>query len=153
MLLVIGLAAGGAACGGDSPTPGTLRDLDGLVFNHAYKCSQTDPPPKGAWCADPSGMEKIVFKSSGANSYDVRDVPDHGFQMSGTVSGLTLTWTATSPNGYSEGGSWTFSADGSTFAGHSTYHALDLSYSGACEGTGAVDPGTPATPASVGECP
>jgi hypothetical protein len=155
MLMVTCLVFGVAGChhASDADTDaGAPPDLDGVLFNHAFKCSETPANGAPAFCGDPSGMEQIRFVSTGTDAYDVVTVPDDGFVCSGTMAGLAFTWTASSPNGYEESGVWVFSADGTTFAGDSTYSAVDLSYTGSCTGTGAVDPSQPAAPDAVGEC-
>jgi hypothetical protein len=158
LVLVTGLVVGliglvGCQHANDADTDaGAPPDLDGVIFNHAYKCSETPSNGVDPWCPDPNGSEQIRFDATGVNTYDVVSVPDDGFVCSGTLDGLAFTWTAESPNGYGESGVWVFSADGTTFSGGSTYAAHDLSYVGACEGTGAVSPATPAEPAPVGTC-
>jgi hypothetical protein len=154
-LLVVGLVLGVAGChhASDADTDaGAPPHIDGVLFDHAYKCSQTPAGGGGAWCSDPGGVEQIRFVGTGVDTFDVVTVPDDGFVCSGTLAGLAFTWDATSPNGYHESGVWVFSADGTTFAGGSTYEAFDLSYTGACAGTGAADPAAPAEPDPVGAC-
>jgi hypothetical protein len=157
MRLIVALAfllaiAVGCDTSSDSK-PSLVPDRDGVVFNHLYKCSQVGPSSTTEWCADPAGSEQIRFVKTGANTYSVEDVPASGWQQIGTVSGLNFHWHADSPNGYTETGTWTFSADGLTFEGDSSYVADSGAYHGICTGTGAVDPATPATPAAIGECP
>ena len=133
-------------------TPASPLAPDGLTYTERYKCSQafTGMP---AFCADADVSDDIQFTQTGPSSYTARDVPDTGYLYTGTVSGRVLTWTATSPNGYSESGTWTFSADGSTFTGTSHYLANDNSYAGDCAETGARTPATPAPPPAIGACP
>jgi hypothetical protein len=158
LVLLTGLVVGvvgvvGCHHASDADTDaGAPPDLDGVIFNHAFKCSETPANGAPAFCADPAGSEQVRFDATGVDAYDVVTVPDDGFVCSGTLDGLAFTWTAQSPNGYVESGVWVFSADGTTFSGSSTYEAADLSYTGACEGTGAVASATPAEPAAVGLC-
>jgi len=150
-----------ASCSPQSPNPvaftrflqvQTVLDLDGLIYVERYNCSQafTGMPE---FCADADVSDTLQFTRTGANTYTVRDVPDTGFLYSGTLAGLTFTWTATSPNGYSESGTWRFVSDASTFAGTSHYVANDNSYAGDCTQTGARSPATPAAPPPIGSCP
>ena len=134
-----------------SPGKSSLA-LDGLVYNQRFNCSQsfTGGAP---FCADQDVSDQIQFTKTGTNTYQARDVPDNGYLYTGSTSGITFTWTGTSPNGYTETGTWTFSADGATFSGTSHYVANDNSYAGDCASTGARAPATPATPAAVGVCP
>jgi len=149
------LVASALACNDShkaSPTTPPAVELDGFIFNEAYTCSQafgSDAP----FCADNQATGQIQFTKTGSGTYQVRDVPDSGFIYNGTLSGLTFTWTAVSPNGYTESGTWTFAADGQSFAGTSHYVADDQAYTGDCNATGARAPATPPAPGPIGACP
>lgn len=153
---VVGLAAMlGLACGtsGNKATvapPGAV-DINGFTYTEIYTCNQTRSG-SGTVCADNQVSDVIQFTSTGPNTYQGRDVPDTGFTYSGTMSGLVLTWSAVSPDGYTETGTWTFSADGSTFSGSSNYVADDGTYNGRCNTNGAKVPGVPPAPAPVSPC-
>jgi hypothetical protein len=151
------LVLAGSACtdsGNNKPNPlaPPAVDVDGFTFNEIYNCSQT-PAAGTPTCADQLATDQIQFTKTSSNTYNVRDVPDSGFYYSGTLSGLDFTWTATSPNGYTENGTWTFAADGLRFSGTSHYVANDNSYSGDCLTTGAKAPAMPPAPPGIGACP
>lgn len=144
-----------SACGssGNKSTvapPGAV-DINGFMYTEIYTCNESRPGSPTV-CADNQASDVIQFTATGASTYEGRDVPDTGFTYNGTMSGLVLTWTAVSPDGYTESGTWTFSADGSTFSGSSTYTANDRSYSGRCNTNGAKVPGMPSAPAPVAPC-
>lgn len=150
-----GLVVLGFGCGSSNnkpvvAPPGAV-DIDGFVYNQIYTCNQTRPG-SATTCADNQVADVIQFTTTGGSTYEGRDVPDTGFVYTATMSGLILTWTAISPNGYHESGVWTFSADGSAFSGSSTYNADDASYTGRCNSTGARTPAVPSAPAPVAPC-
>ena len=157
-IAALGLGAilmAGFGCGsnGNKTTvapPGAV-DINGFTFNEIFTCNETFTGAAPV-CADNQVADVIQFTSTGASTYEGRDVPDTGFIYTGTMSGLVLRWTAVSPNGYTESGSWTFAADGSTFSGSSTYTATNGSYTGRCNSTGARPPAFPAPPAPVAPC-
>ncbi len=127
-------------------------ELDGLVFNQIYSCSES--PASGVpFCADHQVLTQLQFTKTSSNTYRVRNVPDTGLVYNGTLSGAVYTWNAVSPNGYTETGSWSFTSDGASFAGISHYIANDDSYSGDCSSTGARAPGLPPAPSPIGACP
>lgn len=140
----------GFGCNNDDDTP-VVPILDGRTYTEMYKCSQTftggDP-----FCADDNATDSLAFNHVSGNTYEVRDVPDTGFAYTGTLSGQTFTWTADSPDGYTEAGVWVFSSDFSTFEGASEYVADNATYAGECTTTGAEDPATPAEPPAIGAC-
>jgi hypothetical protein len=155
-LFALALLAGILGCSqkADKATPlaPPAVEVDGFVYNEIYTCSQTFG--NGApFCADNRSGGKIQFTKTGTGTYRVRDVPDTGFVYNGTLSGLVFAWTAISPDGYTENGTWTFSSDGLGFAGISHYIADDNSYNGDCSTTGAKDPALPPAPAPIGACP
>lgn len=155
MLLCVSLLAA-SGCGSSNkstvaPPPGV--DLDGFVFNEVYSCSQTPAGGPPAFCADDQAADTIQFFKTGSNTYQVRDVPDTGFLYTGTLAGLVFSWNATSPNGYTESGTWTFTASGESFSGSSHYVANDNSYSGNCTTNGAKAPATPPAAPPIGTCP
>ena len=146
----------GPACGGDGGNKTTFAppgavDINGFTYNEIFTCNET-PAGGAAVCAENQAADVIQFTATGSSTHEGRDVPDTGFVYTGTMSGLVLTWTAVSPNGYTESGSWTFAADGSTFSGASTYTANDASYTGHCNETGARAPAIPAAPAPIAPC-
>ena len=117
-IAALGLGAilmAGFGCGsnGNKTTvapPGAV-DINGFTFNEIFTCNETFTGAAPV-CADNQVADVIQFTSTGASTYEGRDVPDTGFIYTGTMSGLVLRWTAVSPNGYTESGSWTFAADG-----------------------------------------
>jgi hypothetical protein len=127
-------------------------DLDGKLFTETFSCNQafTGQP---AFCSDLNRTDQIQFARTGLNSYEVRNVPDTGFLIEGDVSGLVFFWGATSPNGYSENGTWTFSPGGASYSGPSHYLADDGTYSGDCYTNGARGLSTPPDPPLPPGCP
>ena len=104
------------------------------------------------FCADLNVTDDIRFTETTADAFTVLDVPDSGFVLQGNLVGTVFTWTAVSPNGYTEAGSWTFTSDLSSFAGSSHYVADDGTYAGDCNETG-VQSGVPPDPPTIGACP
>lgn len=154
LLCVALLAASGCSKSNKSttaPPPGI--DLDGFVYNEVYSCSHTPSGGPGSFCSDDQATDTIQFAKTGASTYQVRDVPDTGFVYNGTLSGLVFSWNATSPDGYTESGTWIFSADAATFSGVSHDIANDNSYNGDCSTNGARAPATPAPAPPIGTCP
>jgi hypothetical protein len=157
-IVTVALVTGALGCSKSSESNKTTPlappavGLNGFTFNEIYNCSQS--PASGIpYCADRLSSDQVQFTKTSSNTYSVRDVPDTGFFYSGTLSGLQFTWTAVSPNGYTETGTWTFAADGLSFTGISHYVANDNSYSGDCNTTGAKAPAMPPAPAGIGACP
>jgi len=140
----------GIGCGTDERHE-TLN-LSGHVFTEKFSCNQAFTG-QAAFCSDLNRTDVIEFTSTGLNTYEVRDVPDTGFVIEGTLSGLTFHWTATSPNGYSETGTWTFFSAGGSFSGPSHYVADDGSYSGDCNTNGEHGLSTPPAPPLPPGCP
>ena len=126
--------------------------LDERIYNEIYTCAESfqgsDP-----YCADSNASDSIRFTHVGGGEYEIRDVPDTGFVYNGTLTCRTFDWTALSPGEYTEGGTWTFSGNLSSFVGSSIYEALDSSYDGECNTTGALSPATPPNPTPVPPCP
>ena len=153
-LFTIALAAGFGCSnnGSDMPGSGNQFQVDGKSYNEIFTCSQqfTGGAP---FCADLNASDTINFHLTGGGVYEVRDVPDTGFVYMGTFSGTVFTWTATSPDGYTESGSWTFNLTATSFTGSSTYVANDNSYTGECNTNGSIAPHTPPNPAPIGACP
>lgn len=127
-------------------------ELDGFVFNEIFTCSQAFGSGT-PFCADNQAPGQVRFAKTSPSTYQVRDVPDTGLVYNGTLGGLDFTWNAVSPDGYTETGTWTFSADGLGFSGTSHYIANDNSYSGDCNTTGAKLPAVPPAPSPIGACP
>jgi hypothetical protein len=152
-VLVVALAAGlGCSNNTDTLGSGNQFHVDGNSYNEIFTCSQqfTASPP---FCADLNSSDTINFHLTGGGVYEVRDVPDTGFVYMGTFSGTVFTWTATSPDGYTEQGTWTFNMTATSFTGSSTYAANDGSYTGECNANGSIAPHTPPNPAPIGACP
>jgi hypothetical protein len=154
--VAIAIVVGGTACSKNSnkgtPLAPPAVELDGFTFNEIFSCSQS--PASGIpFCADLLTSDQIHFTQTSSNTYNVRDVPDTGFFYSGTLSGLQFSWTAVSPAGYTETGTWTFAADGLSFSGISHYAANNNSYSGDCVTMGAKEPAVPPAPPAIGACP
>jgi hypothetical protein len=114
--------------------------LDGLVFNEKYTCVESGV------CVDENVADKIKFHHLGGGKYEIRDVPDTGFVYQGTLACSTFEWQATSPGEYIETGTWEFTANMTAFSGRSEYEAIDHSYSGTCNETGAKAPANPPNP-------
>jgi len=120
--------------------------LAGKVYSEKFTCNEVFAGSPTLSCPDLNDIDQIAFMQTSGNNYEVRDVPDSGFVMNGTMTGLTFQWTATSPNGYTETGTWTFSNGGGSFSGPSHYVADDASYSGDCHENGAIGIATPPDP-------
>jgi|CXWL01.1.fsa_nt_gi hypothetical protein len=149
--VIVGLACSDGGNKAMVAPPGAV-DINGFTYNEIFTCNETFAGGTPI-CADNQAADVSQFTATGPSAFVGRDVPDTGFVYTGTMSGVILTWTAVSPNGYTESGAWTFSADGATFSGSSTYNANDASYSGRCNSTGARAPAVPAAPAAVAPCP
>jgi hypothetical protein len=149
VLLVIG---SGCSSTDDTSINTAIIQVDGKTFNEKYTCNESfDGGPLS--CVDLAVQDQIQFTLLSGNTYEARDVPDTGFLYTGTFNGLVFNWTATSPDGYTEAGSWTFGTSGNGFSGSSTYIADDLSYQGSCKETGSVVPNIPNDPPLVTACP
>jgi hypothetical protein len=125
--------------------------LDGRVYTEKYTCAQTFEG-EDTFCADQNVSETIVFDHLDNNVYQVREVPDTGFVLSGTLDCSVFVWDASSPGEYTENGVWAFFENGATFFGSSAYVAEDLSYAGACNEEGAESPAVPPDPESIPPC-
>jgi hypothetical protein len=126
--------------------------LDEQTYVERYTCAETFQG--GApYCADSNVSDNIRFNHVGGGDYEVRNVPDTGFIYNGTLTCRTFEWNAVSPGEYTEVGTWTFSDNLSSFSGSSTYAALDESYAGECNTTGALSPNVPPNPPPVPPCP
>jgi hypothetical protein len=134
--------------GGGCPPPDALDDR---TYNETYTCSFV---PEGGEpiCDVTNAQDTLHFTHTGGNDYEVLDVPDTGFVYNGSLDCRTFTWTALSPGDYTEEGTWEFSGNLSGFSGSSSYFALDSSYSGDCNITGAEAPDTPPNPTLVPPC-
>jgi len=133
----------------DCPQPNAL---DERTYIEIYTCAESFQGSE-RYCADSNASDSIRFSHTGGGQYEVRDVPDTGFIYNGTLNCRTFDWTALSPGDYTEAGTWTFSGDLSGFSGTSIYVALDDSYEGECNTTGALSPTTPPNPTPVPPCP
>jgi hypothetical protein len=134
---------------GGCPQPDALNER---IYKEIYTCAESSGG--GARYCDVSNAEdSIRFEHVSGGEYEVRDVPDTGFVYNGTLTCRTFDWTALSPGDYTEAGTWTFAPDLESFAGSSTYVALDDSYEGECNTTGAKDPNSPPNPTPVPPCP
>ena len=150
---VLGSAYGcGASNYSDPETPQDFS-LDGATYTEKYTCNETFTGQPVA-CVDLAVSDVVTFQSTGTYTYVGHDVPDTGFVYNGTLIGTLFNWSATSPDGYTETGTWAFSANGDSFSGASHYVADDLTYSGDCNETGVL--GTvdvPPDPPLVAACP
>ena len=126
--------------------------LDGRTYIEIYTCAESFQGSQ-PYCGDLNVSDSIRFTHVDGGDYEVRDVPDTGFVYTGTLTCRTFDWTALSPGEYTEAGTWTFSANLASFSGSSTYDALDQSYTGECNTTGAESPSTPPNPTPVPPCP
>jgi hypothetical protein len=130
---------------------GCEASLHEMVFNQKFTCAQSneggDP-----FCADQNEQDTIQFLHLGGGVYEVRDVPDSGFVLNGLYDCSMFTWSGGSPGEYSEGGFWDFSEDETSFSGSSAYVAVDQSYVGGCNSTGAESPAIPPDPEPVAPC-
>lgn len=149
--LFLVLLAVGVGCGGSEPVNNNPFRVNGKVYQEKYTCSQQFTA-QAPFCADLNVVDTIRFDSTGSNHYEVRDLPDTGFLYTGTFTGQDFIWTATSPDGYHESGTWTFDAKGDVFSGSSTYTADDGTYTGECNTNGLLAPTTPADPPLLGAC-
>ena len=128
-------------------------DLSGTFYTEKFTCNQT-PTGQPTFCSDRDEVDQLQFERDGFNSYEVRNFPDTGFVIHGRLIGLSFQWNATSPNGYTESGSWTFSPSGGSFSGPSHYVANNGSYSGDCNTNGDIGLlGTPPAPPFPPGCP
>ncbi|HEY2772605.1 MAG TPA: hypothetical protein VGK20_01005 [Candidatus Binatia bacterium] len=134
------------------PACPAVTGLEKLVFNETFTCNERDFGGQ-AFCADLDSTDSFQFTYKGSGHYEARDVPDTGFVYTGTLACRTFSWHATSPDGYSESGSWKFAADLHSFFGSSFYVANDNSYSGACNETGVKSPTLAPHPLTVPPCP
>lgn len=134
--------------GGCPPVDG----LDDLVFKEVYTCSIAFMGEEPV-CADYNVEDEIRFDHVGGGDYEIRDEPATGFVYNGTLACTTFTWSALEPGEYTESGVWEFSGNLQSFAGSSTYLAVDDSYTGECNTTGRKAPATPPNPTPVPECP
>jgi hypothetical protein len=150
--VALGLAYG---CG-SSTTPGPVFVLDGKTYTEKFTCNKTLTAGGPVTCPDLNATDVIQFQYVSGTTFVVHDVPDTGFLYTGTLSGMTFTWTATSApaDAYTESGSWTFEASGATFSGSSHYVADDGSFQGDCNVNGAIGTATvPPDPPSPAGCP
>ena len=148
---VAGLATG-YGCGGNNntaprPTPA------GKSYKEKYTCNEQFGGVPPTTCPDLNVVDEIAFTSTGPDTFEVLDVPDSGFVLTGTFVGNDFSFTATSPNGYTETGTWTFSADRGSFSGSSHYVANDNSYAGDCNENGLKGSTVPADPPLPTGCP
>ncbi len=127
-------------------------DLAGKIYTEKFTCNQTFTG-QPAFCPDLDEVNQLHFQSTGSSTFEVRNIPDTGFVIDGTLIGLSFDWTATSPNGYSESGTWTFSSGGGSFSGPSHYMATDGSYSGDCNTNGVRGLTAPPDPPLPDDCP
>ena len=126
--------------------------LDDVVFNEIYTCVQSfSGQPE--FCADQNVGDAIRFTHIGDGNYEIRNEPADEFVYTGTLDCTVFDWLAESPGEYTEGGTWTFSSDLTSFSGSSTYVADDVSYEGRCNETGAAAPDTPPNPPTIAPCP
>ena len=127
--------------------------LDDRTYIEKYSCSESIGG--GApYCADLNASDSLRFNHLGGGEYEVRDVPDTGFVYNGILTCRVFDWDALSPGEYTESGVWTFTNNNLvSFSGSSTYVALDDSYEGGCNGTGAESPNIPPDPPLPPGCP
>ena len=127
-------------------------ELDEDIYTIKFSCNQT-PTGQPTICSDFNESQQIQFELLSSNTYEARDVPDTGYVLTGSFSGFDFNWTATSPNGYTESGTWTFSSDGNTFSGPSHYEADNGAYVGDCNTNGDVGVGSVPDPPAPTGCP
>ena len=127
-------------------------DLDGDIYTEKFSCNKTFTG-QPTTCPDFNQNDQIQFNQTGSNSWEAKNVPDTGFLIAGSFSGFDFHWTATSPNGYTESGTWTFSSNGNTFSGPSHYVANDDSYTGDCNTNGDIGVGSVTDPPAPIGCP
>lgn len=149
--LFLAAVAAGFGCESNDAPP-ALFALDGDLYNKKFSCNQTFTG-QPTTCPDLNKTGTIQFQLVASNSYEAREVPDTGYLLTGSFSGLDFHWTATSPNGYFESGTWTFTLNGNSFLGQSQYFANDGTYSGDCNTNANIGLGpVPDPPAPIG-CP
>jgi hypothetical protein len=142
----------GYGCGGNNSTSPPFT-LGGKTYTEKYTCNQTFTGTP-VTCPDVNLTDTLLFQSTGPNTFVVHDVPDTGFVYNGTMVGQDFNWTATSPDGYTESGTWVFSVGSVTFSGSSHYTANDGSYVGDCNTNGVIGTGTaPPNPPPPSGCP
>jgi hypothetical protein len=148
------VAVGYGCNSSDSSTPPQSFSLDGMTYTEKYTCNETFTGGPPYSCPDLNATDVINFQSTGSNHYVGHDVPDTGFVYNGDLVGTVFTWSATSPDGYTESGTWTFTSNGDSFAGSSDYVADPPgAYSGHCNTTGTVgDMSTPPDPPAPTGC-
>ena len=128
-------------------------DLGGKFFTEKFSCNET-PTGQPTFCSDLNEVDQLQFERDGFNTFEVRNFPDTGFVIHGTLIGLAFHWNATSPNGYTESGTWTFSPGGGSFSGPSHFVANSGSYRGDCNTNGDIGLlGTPPAPPLPAGCP
>lgn len=142
----------GYGCSSTTTPPPTFV-LSGKSYIEKFSCNeQFGGPPLS--CSDLNALDAINFQSLGGDNFEVRNVPDSGFVRTGTLTGNTFTWTATSLGGYTESGAWTFSESGGTFSGSSHYVADPPgNFSGDCNTNGFLGAGIPPDPPLPEGCP
>ena len=92
--------------------------VDGKTFNEKFTCNESFDGPSTA-PTSPQGPGPVHLVSG--TTYEVRDVPDTGFRVHRKLQpGWSSTCTATSPDGYTAAGLWTFGTSGNSFSGSST---------------------------------
>jgi hypothetical protein len=128
-------------------------NLDGKFYREKFTCNEVFTGSPSLTCPDFNQTDEVQFVRVGGSSYEVRDVPDTGFLITGTLSGLDFDWDATSPNGYTESGTWSFTSSGDSFHGPSHYVAEDGSYSGDCNTNGNIGLSDPPDPPAPVGCP
>lgn len=129
-----------------------LFDLDGKIYTEKFTCNKTFTGQSPV-CPDFNETDQIQFQRTGSSTFVARNVPDTGFVIDGTLFGVAFHWSAASPNGYTESGTWTFSSSGGSFSGASHYVADDNSYSGDCNTNGLRGYNTPPDPPAPAGCP
>ena len=153
LVAALGMEYGCASPNANRPGSGKI-ELDGKTYKEKYTCNEQFGGVPPTTCPDLNKVDTIGFLSTGPNTFEVRDVPDNGYVLTGTLSGDTFIWSATSPLGYTETGTWIFSASADTFTGTSHYVATDNTYAGDCNENGALGSGSiPPDPPLPTGCP
>ena len=154
-LAFVAALALGLGCDSSTETPPPRFILDGKIYTEKFTCNETSAPGAPLTCPDLNQTDVIQFEYTGGTTFEVRNVPDTGFIYTGELVGMTFTWTATSPNGYTESGSWDFVSSGAEFTGSSHYVAdAPGTYSGDCNTNGTLGTATvPADPPPPAGCP
>ena len=146
------LSSIGIGCHNNNDDNGTRFSVANKTYNQVENCSQT-PSGSAAFCAQANTQTQLTFTNLGGGQWQAMNVPDSGFLAVGTFTGRTFTYTATSPTGFTETGTFIFNANGNQYSGSSTYTADNNAFTGECNFNGAVSPNVPSDATPIGACP